>query len=51
MYNLNWDCSGLGWTGACFIGGVPADTQWLRLTLDIGAEPITILLEREEGTT
>ena len=51
VYNLNWNRSGLGWTGACSIGGVPADTRWLRLTLDIGDEPITILLEREEGTT
>ncbi len=38
------------WGGRMTAGysSVPRDAQWVRLVLDIGEEPITILLEREE---
>lgn len=50
VYDLAWDRSGLGWTGEVQVAAVPQDAQWVRLTLDIGEKPITVLLEREEGT-
>ena len=50
VYDLAWERSGLGWTGEVQVAAVPQDAQWVRLTLDIGEKPITVLLEREEGT-
>ena len=44
-----WERSGLGWTGRCRVWNVPREAQWVRLILDFDEEPITILLEREEG--
>ena len=48
VYSLTWRRSGLGWTGESQVEAVPQDAQWVRLTLDLGAEPVTVLLEREE---
>ena len=44
----SWRRSGLGWWDDSHVDSVPRDAQWVRLVLDIGEEPITILLEREE---
>ena len=44
----SWRRSGLGWWDDGQVSSVPRDAQWVRLVLDIGEEPITILLEREE---
>ena len=44
-----WERSSLGWTGRCRVWNVPREAQWVRLILDFDEEPITILLEREEG--
>ena len=46
---LSWERSGLGWTGENWVEAVPVDAQWVRLTLDLEEQPITILLEREEA--
>ena len=48
VYVPSWDRSGLGWSNEGRVYSVPRDAQWVRLVLDIGEEPITILLEREE---
>lgn len=48
VYVPSWDRSGLGWSNDGRVYSVPRDAQWVRLVLDIGEEPITILLEREE---
>ena len=48
VYVPSWDRSGLGWSNDGQVYSVPRDAQWVRLVLDIGEEPITILLEREE---
>lgn len=44
-----WERSGLGWTGRSQVWNVPREAQWVRLILDFDEEPITIVLEREEG--
>ena len=49
VYGPSWRRSGLGWWDDGRVSSVPRDAQWVRLVLDIGEEPITILLEREEG--
>ena len=48
VYGPSWRRSGLGWWDDGRVSSVPRDAQWVRLVLDIGEEPITILLEREE---
>ena len=48
VYGPSWRRSGLGWWDDGQVSSVPRDAQWVRLVLDIGEEPITILLEREE---
>ena len=46
---LTWERDGLGWRGTSQVVNVPREAEWVRLTLDIGTEPIHILLERKEG--
>ena len=48
VYGPSWRRSGLGWWDDGRVSSVPRDAQWVRLVLDIGEEPITILLAREE---
>ena len=48
--NVTWERSGLGWKGRSQVRNVPREAQWVRLILDFGEQPITMLLEREEGT-
>ena len=48
VYGPSWRRSGLGWWDDGRVSSVSRDAQWVRLVLDIGEEPITILLEREE---
>ena len=48
--STTWERDGLGWTGQSQVWNVPREAKWVRLILDVGEAPITILLEREGET-